>query len=135
MLEHSYTLRQPINLFINLADELFSPITTVCQPGMPVKCIPWTTLTFLSSDWDQIKDLCAIISDGNNVQQIFSFDTQPTLWQVIPAYEELLSMWEAKLTMSAFEQYSEALQRGMEKIRKYYTKFDKEPAYILALGM
>ena len=135
MLERSYTLRQPINLFINSADELFGPITTVRRPGMPVKCIPWTAFAFLSSDWDWIKDLHAIISDANNLQQIFSFDTQPTLWQAIPAYEELLSTWEVKLTMSVFEQYSEALQRGMEKIRKYYTKFDEKPAYILALGM
>jgi len=94
MLGHAYLLRQPINLFVNSADELFGPITTIRQPGMPVKCIPWMAFSFQPADWEQINDFHNIISDANSLQQVFSSDRQATLWQAIPAFEELQSAWE-----------------------------------------
>ena len=135
MLVHAYLLHQPINLFVNSADELFSPITTIHQPGMPVKRIPWTDFSFQLSDWERINNARTIILDANSLQQVFSSDCQATLWQAIPTFKELQSAWEKKLTLSAFCPYKEALECGLAKIHKYYTKFDEKPAYVLVLSM
>ena len=135
MLGRAYRLRQPINLFINSADELFGPITTIRRPGLPAKQIPWTAFSFKAADWDRVNDIRTIIADANNIQQYFSHELQPTLWRAIPTFEELQTGWETKRNSPRYVLYKDAINRGLSKIGKYYSKFDEKPAYILALGM
>jgi hypothetical protein len=134
MLGRAYRLRQPINLFINSADELFGPITTIRRPGLGLKQIPWTAFAFKAADWERVNDIRAIIADANNIQQYFSHELQPTLWRAIPAFEELQTGWEIKRDSSRYVLYKDAINRGLAKIGKYYNKLDEKPVYILALG-
>ena len=47
-------------------------------------------------------------------------------------------LWEKKrdgaVGFKWFVVYSNAIQNGLDKLSKYYNKFDKKPAYILALS-
>jgi beta-glucosidase/6-phospho-beta-glucosidase/beta-galactosidase len=43
--------------------------------------------------------------------------------------------WEHKRDSLKFEHFCSAIQKGLDKIWKYYSKFDEKPVYILALGM
>ncbi|KIM61041.1 hypothetical protein SCLCIDRAFT_122924, partial [Scleroderma citrinum Foug A] len=124
----------PINLFLSSADELFGPITTIRHNGKVVKHIPWSAFAFKVSDWEHLNDTCSIIADVNNLQQSFSSDTHATLWRVIPALEELQTAWEAKKSAEQYKLYHDALHHGLQKISKYYSRFDEKPVYILALG-
>jgi hypothetical protein len=72
--------------------------------------------------------------DANRIQQIFSAEKKPTLWRVLPAIERLQTAWEAKRDEKKYAIYREALNDGLDKLRKYYTRFDEKPVYILALG-
>lgn len=74
------------------------------------------------------------MSDANSIQQIFSHDHLATLWRAIPAFEELQTAWENKLNSATFELYHEGIRNGLEKIRKYYSKFDEKPVFVLALS-
>lgn len=49
-------------MFINTADELFGPITTIRRPALGMKHIPWTAFSFTSADWERVEDTCVIIS-------------------------------------------------------------------------
>ena len=89
--------------------------------------------SFSASDWDCVQLTCLIIADANTLQHHFSFDTVPTLWHAIPAFEELQSAWEAKLSSPKFLLYQDAIHKGLTKIGKYYNKFDEKPVYVLAL--
>ena len=53
---------QAINLFINCADALFGPITTVRKDGRVVKDIPWTAFTLTAGDWHHIADTRDILA-------------------------------------------------------------------------
>ena len=134
MLGRAYHLHQPINLFINSADELFGLIMTIQHAGLPAKQIPWTAFSFKAADWEHINDIHTIIADANNIQQYFSHELQPTLWHAIPTFEELQTGWETKCDSPRYMLYKNAIDRGLSKISKYYSKFDEKPAYILALG-
>jgi len=48
--------------------------------------------------------------------------------------EELQTAWEAKRDSDRFSTYQTAINNGLEKLNKYYSRFDEKPAYILALG-
>ncbi|KAG2131105.1 hypothetical protein BD769DRAFT_1355427 [Suillus cothurnatus] len=112
-------------MFINSADELFSPITTIQCSGL-TKHIPWSAFAFGSSDWDCVEDTCVIIS-------VCSFLYQPTLWHAIPAFKELKMVWEWKHNMPKYELYQVALQKGLERVNKYYQKMDEKCEYVLVL--
>ncbi|KAH7903215.1 hypothetical protein BJ138DRAFT_1020984 [Hygrophoropsis aurantiaca] len=133
MLNRAYILRQPINLFISTADQLFGPITTIRRHGRVVKHILWTAFTLKEADWERPNETHVIISDANNIQQYFSADKHPTLWRAIPVLEELQTAWEAKHADSQYELYKPAVQAGLDKISKYYQKLDEKSVYILAL--
>ena len=86
------------------------------------------------ADWEQINNVRLIIADANSIQHIFSYQHQATLWRAIPAFEELQTAWDAKLTSPRYTLYKDAIQQGLAKIGKYYNKFDDKPVYALALG-
>ena len=71
---HYYQLaklqKQPINLFISLADELFGLITSIRHTGGTVKHIPWTAFSFKAPDWECVNDMCTLVSCANDIQQI-----------------------------------------------------------------
>ena len=71
--------------------------------------------------------------DADKYHQLFSSDKAPTLHRVIPALEALCSKWEKKLADLKYLVFHPALQAGLEKLNKYYTKLDNSDVYILAL--
>lgn len=114
-----------INLFVSSADELYGPITTIRRDGH-VKHIPWTAFVLKPHDWDRVQDLRTIITislrchcivlplaqlsqDANKIQQIFSDENCVTLWQAIPALEELQMAWEAKEENPKYDIYRAAI--------------------------
>ena len=48
--------------------------------------------------------------------------------------EELQTAWEKKCDAPRYALYKEALTHGLEKLRKYYSKLDEKPNFVLALG-
>ncbi|KAN0081296.1 hypothetical protein V8E55_008920 [Tylopilus felleus] len=132
MLSRAHELHQPINMFINSADELYGPITTVRNNGR-AKRIPWTNFTLLTRDWERVHDTRSVISDANNIQQLFLDEDRATLWHVIPEIEELLTAWEKKQCLPKYSAFRNALWNGINKIMKYYNRFDDKRVYVLAL--
>jgi hypothetical protein len=81
---------------------------------------------------------CNTFKDSNWIQQCFSSETEAALWRVLPLIEDLQTLWEKKCDGAAgfkrFLVYKDAIQNGLDKLRKYYNKFDEKPAYILTLS-
>lgn len=72
--------------------------------------------------------------DSNSVQQYFSSERLPTLWRALPAIEQLQTAWEAKRDHLHFARYRGAINDGLAKLQKYYSRFNEKPSFILALG-
>jgi hypothetical protein len=143
---------KPINVFIASADELYGPITTICCEGSIVKKIPWLAFKLSKADWARVldaKNILAVCFDSvdsnffaniafqnsNQILHHFSADKCPTLYHVFLAIETLQTAWEAKAANPKYEVYSEAINNGLQKLKKYYLKFDEKPIYILSLRM
>ena len=65
---------------------------------------------------------------------LFSSEKRPSLWQVVPALEELQTTWEKKAKDPHYRRFHYALLDGLNKIAKYYNKLDEKPSFVLALG-
>jgi hypothetical protein len=46
----------------------------------------------------------------------------------------LQTAWEARRDDPHFAEYRGAITDGLEKLKKYYSRLDKKPSYLLALG-
>jgi hypothetical protein len=55
------------------------------------------------------------------------------LWRALPAIEELQTAWETKRDDPKYAIYKPAINDGLAKLNKYYSRFDEKPAFILAL--
>ncbi|GLB40087.1 hypothetical protein LshimejAT787_0705970 [Lyophyllum shimeji] len=133
MMERAVKLRAAINLFVASADELFGHITTIRREGKIVKNIPWSAFKLGEADWNRVTDAKDILADSNRCLHYFSSDKRPTLWRALPAIEELQTAWEEKQKDPRFDIYQDAIQDGLDKLQKYYSKFDEKPNYVLAL--
>ena len=74
------------------------------------------------------------MADANAIQHLFSYGNQPALWRAIPTFEGLQTAWEDKRDSARYVLYEPALTRALDKIKRYYNKFDEKAVYILALG-
>ena len=68
------------------------------------------------------------------MQHCFSSEQLPMLWRALPVIEALQTAWEAKRDDRRFAIYEDAINEGLAKLQKYYSRFDEKPAYVLALG-
>jgi hypothetical protein len=48
--------------------------------------------------------------------------------------KDLQTAWEVKRNDERYILYWDAIQDGLNKLKKYYSHFDQKPAFILALG-
>ncbi|KAF8068687.1 hypothetical protein FPV67DRAFT_1394377, partial [Lyophyllum atratum] len=119
--------------FVVHADQLYGPITTQRANGKITKKILWTDFALTDSDWERVDEAREILTDPNRVLHQFSSEKQPTLYRALPTIESLQTTWEEKLEDDRYALYHPALQDGLDKLMKYYTRFDKKPAYILSL--
>src|ERR1700678_2716157 len=142
---------QRIALFLASADEMYGPITTLRRDNRISKHIPRSAFKLTDLDWTRVVDARDIlgvsivnftyifhsfifIQDSNRIQEYFSSEKQPTLWRALPALEELQTAWETKRDSPRYALYKDALNEGLAKIRKYYTRLDQKPSFVLALG-
>ncbi|KAH9955089.1 hypothetical protein BGW80DRAFT_1467274 [Lactifluus volemus] len=106
MLNKSHKLHESINLFISMADQRYSPITTIHHNGHILKCIPWTTFIITKNNWERVKEVLEILADSN--------------------------LWEKKCNSPRFAKYHDTINNGLTKLNKYYSQFNKKLAFILA---
>ncbi|KAF8805862.1 hypothetical protein BYT27DRAFT_7032695, partial [Phlegmacium glaucopus] len=53
-------------------------------------------------------------------QASFSSETEPTVWKAIPILELLQDCWETMLNVGKFTPVHDAIEKGLEKLRKWY---------------
>ena len=60
---------------------------------------------------------------------------EPTLWKTIPTLELLVSHWEMMVALDKFSPVKDALEKGLEKLHKWYKSLDQSDMYFICLGV
>jgi hypothetical protein len=84
-----------------------------------------------------LKTILATASDYSQVaaetQEEFSAEYYPTVWRILPVYEEFLLSWSRLLLRDDMAILKPAIQAGLKSIEKYYNKADLAPANIVSI--
>lgn len=70
------------------------------------------------------------MEDATLVNDRFSSHTEPTVWNVLPIFKQLIETWKAKASDPRFSQIGDAILAGVKKASDYYNRTDLSPAYI-----
>jgi hypothetical protein len=89
----------------------------------------------VSSSIHQIRINLLYNQEPANAQQSFSATREPTVWRVIPVLEYLQQTWQNMASSSKFNDFSTAINCGLDNIRKWYHKIDETDVYFICLGM
>lgn len=89
---------------------------------------------FSPNFWERHTD-SYLLQDTNSILHTFSSENYTSIYRAIIAFESLRTAWEEKIKLEKYASYHEALNDGLENLRKYYyNKFDVKPAFLLSLG-
>ncbi len=73
--------------------------------------------------------------EPRGAQASFSKETSPTVYLAIPTLECMQERWEIMAALPEFLPVRDAIDAGLEKLRKWYKAIDSSDAYYLCLGM
>jgi hypothetical protein len=76
--------------------------------------------------------LVSFLQGAAKIQETFSAEYYPTIWRILPAYEELLAEWRVFSHDPRMIALWPAIEAGIESLEKYYNKTDNSPAHIIS---
>ena len=75
------------------------------------------------------------LQEPRDAQASFSSETSPTVWRAIPTLECLQNRWETMARTPKFAPVRVAIEKGLEKVRKWYKTVNGNDVYFVCLGV
>ncbi|KAG1748410.1 uncharacterized protein EDB91DRAFT_1079374 [Suillus paluster] len=85
-------------------------------------------------EWTKLQLMRDVLQEPANAQQSFSATREPTIWHTIPVLEFLQETWQNMANCSKFDDFSIAINSGLDNLRKWYHKIDESDVYFICLG-
>ncbi|RXW14436.1 hypothetical protein EST38_g11418 [Candolleomyces aberdarensis] len=99
--------------------------------------IPLTLLVDMKVRWSStylmLERAYELHKFADQAQQAFSSETEPSLYNGLPALERLHKAWTSRSKKDKYKQYRPALEAGLVKIKDYYDKTSYSHAYTMAM--
>ncbi|PBK86057.1 hypothetical protein ARMGADRAFT_941122, partial [Armillaria gallica] len=84
------------------------------------------------NDWDLLEDMSIVLNIPHNFQEQLSAEKMPTLCDALPAFEAVVTLWEAQ--RAKYPLLAPAIRSGLCKLSDYSVLARTVPAYMLAMG-
>ncbi|KAG1811121.1 uncharacterized protein BJ212DRAFT_1278098, partial [Suillus subaureus] len=116
-----------INLFVELTDN---------SENVPnLKGKSYADFQLDRRDWEKLKLMHEVLQEPASATQTFSSSCNPSVWQMIPVLEFLQKSWENMAKLPQFSKVSDAIQKALENVVKWYHKTKDTNIYFICLGM
>lgn len=67
------------------------------------------------------------------VHEEFSAEHYPTVWRVLPIFENFMTEWHQLANDPDMEPLRPAIMKGLSTLEKYYNKTENSPAHVVAM--
>ena len=72
--------------------------------------------------------------ETRDAQASFSSESVPTVWKTIPTLECLQTNWETLANTPKFAPVKHGIEKGLEKLKKWYMATDQTDIHFICLG-
>lgn len=90
-------------------------------------------LELSEEEWTEVELFCNLLKHADDAQHAFSSETEPALYNGLPALERLHSAWSSRKDKPKNAPFKEALEAGIAKIEEYYDKTSSSHAYTMSM--
>ncbi|KAG6912098.1 hypothetical protein DXG01_000658, partial [Tephrocybe rancida] len=87
-----------------------------------------------SDEWEILGLIKEVLQEPRDAQAQFSSEKFPTVSKALPILKYLIERWDNFARLAKFEKIAHAIQKGLEKIQKWYNKTDDSNMYFICLG-
>ncbi|KIJ53104.1 hypothetical protein M422DRAFT_42907 [Sphaerobolus stellatus SS14] len=109
------------------------------QLGLPALMLLLPPATRWSLAFDTVAQMIQlqprVLAEPAAAQAVFSSETTPTVWKLLPTMEFMMSRLEDFVKDSAFAQIRDAIEASIKILKKYYKKADLTSVNVICLGM
>jgi hypothetical protein len=113
--------------FINNADDSDE------VPNVDAKQPKYRSYKFEEAEWATLALIKKVLQVAADIQEEFSAEYYPTVWRILPLYEQFLSRWRQYALDLDMIEFWPALEAAIESVEKYYNKSDNSPVNIVSL--
>ncbi|KAK2462222.1 hypothetical protein APHAL10511_005761 [Amanita phalloides] len=76
-----------------------------------------------------------VLKEPRDAQSSFSSERQSTVWRALPTLEALQDRWETFASMAKFSRLKGSIEKGIEKMKKYYRLLDQNNVGFICLAL
>ncbi|KAG1818336.1 hypothetical protein EV424DRAFT_1556667 [Suillus variegatus] len=113
VITHLLVLKMAVKTFLNTADD--SEDVPKVNKGQP----KYEKYKPSEEEWKLLTLIHEVLVEAAKVQEMFSAEYYPTIWQILPSYKYLLAQW--------------SIEAGIKSLKKYYNKTDNSPVHVVSM--
>lgn len=127
VIERLLVLKPTINLFTRLAD--VSKKVPPVDKNQPM----YADYDISNADWLLLEKMHSILLEVSTIQKQFSSKREATVWRILPALEQFLEQLSNFWKDPEYYIFSDALDKCIAVVKKYYDKTDNSGVHIINL--
>ncbi|KAG1724900.1 uncharacterized protein EDB91DRAFT_1255039 [Suillus paluster] len=120
-------LKKAVKIFINTTDDSDD------VPNVDKHQRKYASYHVSETEWDLLAMIRKVLAAAANVQEAFLAEYYPTIWRILPLYEDFIAQWQIFSEDPGMAVLRHAIQAGIANLEKYYNKTDNSPAHIVSM--
>ncbi|KAG1869099.1 ribonuclease H-like domain-containing protein [Suillus tomentosus] len=120
-------LKKAVKLFTSTADD--SDDVPNVDKGQPT----YSSYRLDDCEWELLGLIKEVLAAAAEIQEAFSAKYYPTIWRILPLYEDFIVKWHSFAADPNMAVLRPALEAGIESLKKYYNKTDNSPVHIVSM--
>ncbi|KAG2123483.1 hypothetical protein DEU56DRAFT_49781 [Suillus clintonianus] len=120
-------LKKAVKIFINTADDSDD------VPNVDKNQRKYASYRVSDTEWDLLTMIRKVLAAAADVQEAFSAEYYPTVWRILPLYEDFIVRWQTFSKDPKMAVLRHAIHAGITNLEKYYNKTDNSPAHIVSM--
>ena len=102
-------------------------------PNVDSKQPKYRSYKFEEAEWETLTLIKKVLQVAADIQEEFSAEYYPTVWRILPLYEQFLAKWRQYADDPDMIVFWPALEVAIKSVEKYYNKIDNSPVNIVSL--
>ncbi|KIM75155.1 hypothetical protein PILCRDRAFT_13838 [Piloderma croceum F 1598] len=127
LINHMLTNHAAVDKFCLLAD---------ASPKVPnLKKKKYSDFAIAHGEWQLLQLVHEVLCETRDAQATFASESHPTVWRTIPMLEYLQQNWETLANIPKFAPVKKGIEKGLEKLHKWYMATDQTDIYFICLAL